>query len=251
MQFALVLARIAGLFMTAPIFKTRSLFTLAKVAMMLWVTVLFWCVMPAPAHLPASSFTFTLAILNELMIGLIIGFAADMVLVGLEFGGNIIDAQMGLSTGQTLDPTSGNSVTIMAQFLRWGGIMIFFIVNGHHMVLQGIARSFTLLPLGQPVNFTEASQYIVSLAGSIFMIGTQIAMPIILVIFFMDFALGMISRVAPQVNVFQLGFEIKPAVGAVIFMLMTPYLFGSIAPLVAQRFENMLEVMMALSQKLL
>ena len=114
------------------------------------------------------------------------------------------------------------------------------------MLLSAIFQSFKLLPLGQPVNFAAASNELIKLGTALFGIGTQIAMPIILVIFFLDYALGMVSRVAPQVNVFQLGMEVKPTVGAVVFIMMVPYVFNYITPVLSRVIDELLTVLMAL-----
>jgi flagellar biosynthetic protein FliR len=247
-HFALILARVVGLFISAPILKSRTFFTLAKMAFALWITIVFWFVVPPPTQMPSASFTFVLALLSEVLIGVMIGFVTDMILSAVEFGGHLIDAQMGLTTGQTLDPTSGNSTTIVSRLLRWSAIMIFFAVNGHHMLLSAIYQSFRLVPLAQPVNFAAASDEMVKLGTMLFGIGTQIAMPVILVIFFLDFALGMVSRVAPQVNVFQLGMEVKPTVGAVVFMMMVPFVFNYISPIMSNVLDEVIKVVMALRQ---
>lgn len=239
----LILARVLGLFVSAPVLQSKTFPMLAKVSMMIWITVLFWFVVPAPRHLPGVAFEFVLAIFVEFLLGVMIGFASNLVLSAVEFGGTLIDAQMGLSTGQTLDPMSGTQVTIVARLLRWCAVIMFLSVNGHHMLLSAIFQSFKLLPLAHPINFVGAADDLVQLGVSIFAVGTQIAMPIILVIFFLDFALGMVSRVAPQVNVFQLGMEIKPSLGAVVFILMIPFTLNFIGPILSRVLDNVIVIM--------
>jgi flagellar biosynthesis protein FliR len=171
---------------------------------------------------------------------LLIGFSCELVFTAVEFGGSLIDAQMGLSTGQTLDPMSGLSTTIVSRLLRWVAVVMFLGIGGHHMLLSALYQSFKLLPLGQPINFVGTVNELVALGGHVFIVGAQLAMPIILIIFFLDFSLGMISRVAPQVNVFQLGFEIKPTLGAIIFIMMIPFFLNYVAPLLETVIDQVL-----------
>ncbi len=241
--FALMLARLAGLFVAAPILNARTFPTVAKMAMATWIAVLFWFVVPVSGQLPQSAVPFVMAVVVEFMIGLLLGFASDLIVTAVEFGGSLMDSQMGMSVGQTLDPMSGTQTTIIARLLRWMTTLMFLAVGGHHMLMSAIYQSFKLLPVGQPVYFAGAAEDLVTLAASMFAVGTQLAMPIILVIFFLDFSLGMISRVAPQVNVFQLGFEIKPTLGGLIFVMMTPFMLAYVSPLIERTVDNLLMVM--------
>mgnify|MGYP001370867231 CR=1 FL=1 len=225
--FFLIFARFSGLVLISPFFSMKSLFSLAKVSFVFWVSVLIMFVVPLPQSLPNSLFIYFFALMIELVIGLIIGFTANLIMMAIEFGGAIMDTQAGLSSASVLDPTSGKNAALLELLMKYLAIMLFLIINGHHMVLSAVFESFSIMPLGQPVDFSAGSQYLVSLGSALFLIGLKLAAPIILVIFIVDFSFGILNKVAEQVNVFQLGFQVKPMVAVIIFLGIAPN-FGNI-----------------------
>ncbi|MBH38149.1 hypothetical protein CL658_03860 [bacterium] len=225
--FFLIFARFSGLVLVSPFFSMKSLFSLAKVSFVFWVSVLIMFVVPLPQSLPNSLFIYFFALMIELVIGLIIGFTANLIMMAIEFGGAIMDTQAGLSSASVLDPTSGKNAALLELLMKYLAIMLFLIINGHHMVLSAVFESFSIMPLGQPVDFSAGSQYLVSLGSALFLIGLKLAAPIILVIFIVDFSFGILNKVAEQVNVFQLGFQVKPMVAVIIFLGIAPN-FGNI-----------------------
>ena len=225
--FFLIFARFSGLMLLAPFFNMKGLFSLAKVSLVFWVSVLIMFVVPLPQSLPSSIYIYFFALLIELVIGLIIGFTANLIMLAIEFAGAIMDTQAGLSSASVLDPTSGKNAALLELLMKYLSIMIFVIINGHHMVLSAVFESFSIIPLGQPVDFSAGSQYLFTLGTSLFLIGLKLAAPIILVIFIVDFSFGILNKVAEQVNVFQLGFQVKPTVAVIIFLGISPN-FGNV-----------------------
>lgn len=242
--FILIFARILGLFMEAPIFSEKMFSRNVKNAFMFFFAFLLWFVVPfSGEQLPPNVPLFIIAFLNEFMVGFIIGFIAKIVFAGVEAAGEIMGAQMGLSVSSMLDPTTGSQTSLPTKLLRWVVIIVFFIVDGHHFMLVALERSFRMLPLMNSWNIQPAAEQIVFLGVNIFAIGVQLAAPIILTIFLIDFAFGLISRVAPQVNVFMLGFQLKPPVGVFIFLLTIPLLVERVIWIVSLIVEKYLNVM--------
>ena len=151
-----------------------------------------------------------------------IGFVTQLLIVGIEFGGSLMDTQAGLSVASLLDPSTGQTTSILSRLLRQIAMLVFFLINGHHVVLSSIVQSFRAIPITSKLNIFEASRYIVEICIDIFMIALQIAAPILLVVFLIDFGFGLLSRVAPQVNVFQLGFQVKPIIGLLVMLTFIP-----------------------------
>ena len=225
--FFLIFARFSGMVLISPFLSMKSLFSLGKVGLVFWASVLIMFIVPLPQTLPNSLFVYFFALLVELAIGLIIGFTANLIIMAIEFGGMLMDTQAGLSSASVLDPTSGKNSALLELMMKYLSLMLFLIVNGHHMVISAVFESFSIMPLGQPVDFAAGSQYLVSLGSALFFIGLKLAAPIILVIFIVDFSFGILNKVAEQVNVFQLGFQVKPSVAIIIFLGISPN-FGTI-----------------------
>ena len=95
-------------------------------------------------------------------------------------------------------------------------------MNGHHVVLGSLVQSFQAIPITSKLNIWEASRYVTSISVDIFLAGLQISAPILLVVFLIDFGFGLLSKVAPQVNVFQLGFQVKPIISILVLLTITP-----------------------------
>jgi len=245
--FALILARILGLFFEAPVFNYKIFPVSARIAVSLLITYVLWFVIPMPKTMPDTTITFGIALITEFAIGALIGFIARMLIIVIEVSGALMDTQMGLSVASAMDPQTGSQTTIISTFYRNIATVIFLIINGHHMLLSALNKSFKALPLGHPVYFQNAADQLTQLGVNLFAIGLQIAAPVILTIFLMDFAFGMISRVAPQVNVFMLGFQIKPVIGIFIFFAGIPLFVEKLSTLLIGTLEEILKLFYNLS----
>ena len=240
--FFLIVARIAGLFQFAPIFNDRQIMLLGKASLVIWLSFIFVFVIPLPKNFPDTQLSFVLALLIEFLIGLLMGFTTQLVLIGIEFAGSLMDTQAGLSAASLLDPSTGHQTTLFSKWLRWIVVIMFFTLNGHHMILTTLSRSFKAIPIASYPRVDLGANYLVSLAGYIFSLGVQFAISIILIVFLIDFMFGMLSKVAPQVNVFQLGFQVKPIVSCLIFLLIVPGLIYKMVEVINQIIEYLLHL---------
>ncbi len=245
-MFFLVFARIGGMFLSAPVFNQKEFFLLAKVILIFWITVLLIYHVPLPAHPPDTAFTFVLAAVTEVFVGLLIGFIADILVTGIELAGNLMDTQAGLSVASQLDPSSGRTITLMSLLLKRTSFITFLLIDGHHFVLSAIVHSFRLLPIASPINLGAGAFEVVKCGTYIFYLAVQLASPIILVVFLVDFGFGVLNRVAEQINIFQLGFQIKPTVSLIIFLAIVPGISHSIISVLEGTSEHLLSVFHAL-----
>lgn len=220
--FILVFARLIGLFLTAPFFSSKMISRRFKVAIMFWMGISVMFVVPIPNEVPEVSIYYFFLIAHDLLIGAAIGFVGKIIFTGIQFAGSLMDQQMGLSVASSFDPLSGAQTTIMARLIQLWALIIFLTLNGHHILLSGVYSSFRMFPVTETFSLGNAVYPLIEITSLMFYIGVQIASPIILVIFLLDFSFGLISRVAPQVNVFMLGFQMKPTLGLTIFFLLLP-----------------------------
>jgi len=247
--FLLILARILGIFIMAPIFSARTFISFGKVAFAIWIAAIMWFVVPVqPEKLPTMMFTFFLALTVEVLIGFLIGFVANIIFTAVQAAGELIDLQMGLSVASAFDPLFGASISIIGRMSFYIAITVFLMANGHHMLLTFLQQSFKLFPPGSMVNLTSPAliNELTSVVARFWLISIQLAGPIILLIFLSDFSFGIVSRVAPQVNVFMLGFQVKPVLGLVGMIFIMPLLVKHIAGLLGVMAEEILKLMAAL-----
>ena len=224
--FFLILARIAGIFIQAPIFNSRSFPFYAKTVIAIWVSLLLWFVIPIHHTLPVTALTFILAAAFEVAIGFTIGFICNIIFLSVQAAGEIMDMQMGLSVATALDPVFGAVISVIGRLAFFTALIMFISVDGHHLILSAFHQSFTALPAGKFANFASPDliQQIIFLGSSLWSTAIKLAAPAVLLIFISDFTFGIVSRVAPQVNVFMLGFQVKPSLGLIGFVLALPFI---------------------------
>jgi flagellar biosynthetic protein FliR len=222
--FALILARVSGLFSQAAFFNYKSIPVAIKAAICFFLTLVLWNTIPVPAQLPSNEILMVVAILQEFFIGKLMGFVSFIIVQAVLAAGDLMGMQMGLSVANQLDPRSGTQVNIVGQFFDQTAILFFLMINGHLMILTALQKSFAVIPLVSSVNFSAATYHVIGLGYNLWELAVRLSAPVLLSIFLLDFALGTISRVAPQVNVFQLGFQVKPTLGLVTLYLMVPLL---------------------------
>ncbi|HEY8358576.1 MAG TPA: flagellar biosynthetic protein FliR [Ramlibacter sp.] len=171
----------------------------------------------APGALPAG--TLVQALARELAVGATLGLGILMAFAGFAVAGRLIDVQVGFGIGQVFDPVSRTQVPILTSVFMLFGVLLFFLVDGHHALLRGIAYSLERFPLGQPWSVQAAAGPVLKQASGLFTLGFALAAPIVLSLLLVEFALGVISRNLPQMNMFVVGIPVKIVVGLLALSL--------------------------------
>lgn len=246
--FLFILARILGLFIQAPIFSNRTFPAFTKTAFAIWISIVFWFIVPVNLSLmPQNLFGFITALACEVAIGFVLGFIGNTIFLAVQSAGEFIDLQMGLSVSQSFDPIFGASISIVGRMLFMVALMVFLMANGHHFILSVINQSFKMIEV--PAQFNtgapQAIEVLLDTGKFLWTTSLQLAGPIILVIFLSDFTFGIVSRVAPQVNVFMLGFQVKPVLGLLALLFSLPLFIKHISFLAGSMAEYMLRLLMA------
>ena len=210
--FSLIFSRMIAMILMAPGFSGKDIFSMGKVVFVFWLSALLIFYIPLPLQFPNTPLLIFFALIIEILIGTLLGFIAQLIVTGMEFAGSLMDTQAGLSVASMLDPSSGQTTTIISKVVRQLGLLVFLIINGHHVIFGTLIQSFSAVPIGSVFDLSRAAQSAIKSGVYIFEIAVQLAAPILLVVFLVDFGFGMLSRVAPQVNVFEMGFKIKPLV---------------------------------------
>lgn len=240
--FLLILARISGVFIQAPIFSSRNIPFYIKTAFAVWLSLILWFVVPISPFLPTGLVALIFALTFETAFGFLIGFVCNVIFLAFQAAGEIMDLQMGLSVASALDPVFGSVISIIGRLTFMLTIIIFINANGHHLILSAFHQSFTILPAGTVANFTSSklAMQLINLGAAFWTTAIVLSAPIVLVIFLSDFAFGIVSRVAPQVNVFMLGFQVKPMLGLLGIGLCLPFIVSYIGKMIEIIMSQML-----------
>ncbi len=224
-----IFARLLGFFRMAPVFNRKEMPGMIKIALALLMTIILTTVVKPDVTIIKESFV--LSILLNMVVGAMLGYVAQLILLAIDAGGDMVNMQMGLSSAMVLDPTTSSQVSIVGKCFQFLGLIIFIQLGGVYWLISALVHSIeifpldaTTIPLAQLVNM----DYLIKMSSNVLFMGLQIASPILLATLGQDIILGVISKTAPQVNVFQLSFLFKPVLGAAIMVWILPMLINVI-----------------------
>jgi flagellar biosynthetic protein FliR len=229
--------RIAGVVMVAPLFGARLVPPRVRIALAVAATVVI-----APLVPVTQPFAFELAtvfvVLQEVLIGVAIGFCLQMIFDALIIAGQTIAMSMGLGFATMVDPQRGVSVPVLSQFFVVMGLLIFVALGGHLATVELIADSFAMLPLGTPLG-SDGVWTIVAWGSEMFAAALRIALPAATALLIANIAFGVMSRAAPTLNLFAIGLPAGLLIGFLLLLLN----IGHLSTLLAQFLEATLAML--------
>ena len=212
-EFFLVAARIGFLFITMPILSSRSIPARIQGALLVTVTVAVMSASIDISGLPMDPVGILTSLVGEAGIGAAAGLCAHIMLAAVETGGQLLGTPMGLGFSGAVDPSSGGNMIITSRFLSLIATMAILVLNIHHILLAMVVRSFTLVPPGKATLSFASAHQLVAGAAFIFSGAVQLAAPVLLVILGVMVTVGLLSRVAPKMNLLVLSFGISIGLG--------------------------------------
>jgi flagellar biosynthetic protein FliR len=223
----MVSARASGLMISAPFWGARVVPALVRIVVAVALSVAVYPLVksaPVSAALPAQPLLgFVLLSLGaELLIGLAMGWAAQILFAGLRLAGQQIDLKIGLSISSIIDPQEGTQVAVFSAFIELLGALVFFAVNGHHLMIEALFSSYLLFPPGAGV--LRIAPALVSSAGAIFAIALQVSAPVVVGLMLSNIILGIVNRSIPQMNVFIVGQPLQLFLGLLLLIFALPSL---------------------------
>ena len=231
------LTRILGLITAAPLFGNNAVPVSYKVALGLLLATIMAPGIPALPAIDPMSLGGLLILVQELLIGVAMGFAMRIVFAAIEFAGEVASMTMGLGFATFFDPNSAGRSSAIGQLLALVATMAFLAVNAHLVLLSALAESFVTLPISASPMSLGAPLEMVKWGGRIFSAGLQLSLPIIAALLITNVALGILTRAAPQLNLFGIGFPVTLGVGFLTISLVMPYLGTPIVNLFNQGIE--------------
>lgn len=232
--------RMLALFGVVPVIGQRSVPARVRVALCFLIAVAVQPSLPPMPVVPLDSSLALMLVVQQVLIGVSMAFAVRIVFAAVEFAGEIGGLQMGLNFAGFFDPATSGQTTALSNFFSVTVSWLFIVVNGHLLLIAAVVQSFHAFPVGaEPFAFLQATRP--ELWGAeIFSLGLWIALPLIAMLLFTNLVLGIIARVAQQMNIFAIGFPITLSVGLVGVLLTLP--------LMHQPFTMALERMLSMFQ---
>ncbi len=216
--------RALALFSALPVLGTRNVPARVRVALAGFIALAAQPSLPAMPVVALDSLPAALLVVQQVVVGLSLGFAVRIVFAAVEAAGELVGLEMGLNFAGFFDPISATQATAASRFFGTLVAWLFICINGHLLVIAALVHSFQTFPVGpEPLAFLRAVQP-QTWGAVIFATGLWIALPMVAMLLFVNLVLGVISRVAPQINIFAVGFPVTLSVGLVGMMLTLPML---------------------------
>jgi flagellar biosynthetic protein FliR len=216
--------RVLAVFTSAPLFSNKAFPVRARIGLAFFIAL---AAQPSLQGQPVISITSPEAfgtVVQQVGIGLAIGFAIRLVFAAVELAGEVVGFQMGLNFAAFFDPSLNTQSSAVARFFGQMALFMFIVMNGHLMVLMAIIKSFESFPVDQNFLHATSSMKLYTLGSDLFASALWMALPMVGMLMFANLALGIVSRIAPQMNIYAIGFPITLTVGLVGIAATLPML---------------------------
>jgi flagellar biosynthesis protein FliR len=223
--YVLVMCRVGGLFVFAPIFSGRMIPVQAKVIV---AGAISFALEPMVVHgqtIPTGVDIVPL-ILKELLVGLAFALSLGVLAAGIQAAASIMDTMIGFSFAQLVDPLTQAQTAVVGQLYSMFTVIVFLLIGGDHLMIEGLDASYRLIPLGSVPSTTQLGAMAARDLTQMFLIGIEVAAPVIVALALVDVSLALVARSVPQMNVFVVGLPAKIMVGLGAIAASLPFLTG-------------------------
>lgn len=228
------MGRIGGLMLTVPVFS--SILIPSRIKIFLLFALSWTCASFVPQNLSFLNFNglYLVFLLQELFLGMLMGFVLQLVFQVFVIGGQIISMQAGLGFAVMIDPASKASVPLISQLYLMMMTLVFLSLNGHLAILDSLIESFRIMPIGHVPIDNSLAWNVIMFSGWMFKEALLISIPAILSLLIVSLSFGIMTRVAPQLNIFSLGFPITLLMGFVVIKIGLPSIGTQMAESIKQ-----------------
>ncbi|MGE5484276.1 MAG: flagellar biosynthetic protein FliR [Ignavibacteriales bacterium] len=210
----LIFVRFSGLFATAPVLSSRYIPVQVRAMASVFLAV-FTLPFVKPVEIPGNVAGLALYAVNELAVGLSVGYVASVVLSAIQVAGQLIDTEIGFGMVNVLDPQYGTPVPLFGNFYYLTALMFLIGAGGDRMIVAALIQSYGSIPPGAVIS-APAPAFMSGLVGAVFTTALKIAAPLLGSLFMVTLALGIVARAVPQMNVFMVGMPVKLVAGLVV-----------------------------------
>jgi flagellar biosynthetic protein FliR len=215
--------RILALMTTAPLFSHASVPVPLRVGLALAITAVVVVATPAAPFVSPLSAAGAVLVVQQVVVGLAIGLSMQLVFAAVTLAGDLIGLQMGLSFAAFVDPQNSTEAPVVGSFLSLVLMLVFLAINGHLALIAALVDSFRVMPIGPGGWGALDAMRLVQAGTALFATGLSLALPVIGALLLVNLTLGVLTRTAPQLNLFAVGFPVTLAVGLVMLLLAMPF----------------------------
>jgi len=237
------MVRIGAMLTAAPIFSSRQVPVRLRLILMLLIT---WVVIPTLPAMPRAEVLSPDGVqimVQQVLIGVVMGFILQMVFGALIFGGQVVAYSTGLGFASMVDPQNGVQVPVIAQFYLILATLLFLLSNGHLLAIELLADSFRSLPVAVDGISRNGLLDIVAWGGRLFAGGLLISLPIVGAMLMVNMGMGVVMRAAPQLNIFSVGFPVTMLLGFALMWVTLPNLFDAFNRFLDEAFQLIMQTL--------
>jgi len=244
-DFLWPMMRVGMMFAVAPIFGGNLVPIRVRLILTLMVTWVLVPVIPSAPLIDPLSAAGVMITMQQLLIGFLLGFLLQMVFAVLTLAGHLVATGMGLGFASMVDPQNGVNVPVIGQFYVTLATLLFLVLNGHLMLISVLADSFHSMPVAVDGISRQSLWDVVSWTSRMFAGGVLIALPAVTALLMTNIAFGVITRAAPQLHIFNVGFPVTLALGFIVIFISLPELTPQFSDVLGEAFEMMKGLMPA------
>ena len=238
--FFVIFTRLGGLMLIAPTLGDNNIPPQIKIVLTFLLSLVFFPVVAAPDLGPNPDLGQAgLMIISEFAVGLLMGFAVRLMFTAVSLAGEVAGFQMGIGIANIFDPGSETQVSLIGQINMIFALLLFVVMDGHHIMIKALAGSYDVLPPGAMVLKAEGMQFFVGLVGNLFLLGLQIGAPLIVALLAANLGMGLMARSVPQLNVIIVGFPFTIGLGLLLMIAGFPFYIQALIAL-NERVEMLL-----------
>lgn len=238
--FGLYLVRTSALMIATPLYGTATGFSGYRVALIVAVSFLLYTVGGAPLSSSTAPFEYACLVLRELMIGLFLAFSLQAALVAIRVAGELVGHEMGFNMASLVDPTTGVSAPLVTQIYEVFFFLGLLAVDGHHLLLSALGDSFQSAPVGALDLSGDIAWIAQAQFTQMFAAGITFAAPVVILLFLTSLLVGVLARAVPHLQIMEVGFSARIAVGLIGLLIFAPQLVPALTGLY-RGFANGLE----------
>ena len=234
--FGLYLVRTSALVLASPLLGSGTGFAGYKVALVVSVAVALYLSTGAPLEAEVSGIQYALLCMHEILVGLFLAFVLQAVLIAVRVAGELIGTEMAFNMASIVDPGTGINTPLITQVYEVAFFLGLLAVNGHHWLLRALGESFTRAPIGGVSLEEGLLPTVLELFSRMFAAGITFAAPVLVLLLMVSVLIGLLARLVPQINVLEVGFNIRVIVGLTAIFLFSPL----IAPAMTTLYEQLM-----------
>ena len=243
----LIAIRVYSAFAASPIYGHSAIPELVKIFLAIVLSyIIFLTIDKTNIHIDLNLVNLIVLGAREVITGMVMGFMLNFVFWGISFSGTLIGFDMGLMMAEAFNPMEEISENVIGQFINFAAIIVFFLINGHHYLIQGLVYSFTVVPIGKFTINGPVYELLIKYSFSVFVIAIKIAAPILVSFFLIQIAEGILARVMPQIQIVFVTQPLKIGLGFLLLVLSAPIYLYVIKILLKQSEEGLYTIIKAM-----